>query len=135
MDSEITLTCCMFVWCSHAAGGFGQKNKSEKRMSLTRKDVLHFLYPNKVVNEEGGTGSADDEDGRDVDGSSSGGCGDDDSVGALNVDELVGNTTTAADNVAMKEIMDIILLRAMKQLGTEVRNAVVFTRVASLLDP
>lgn len=32
-------------------GGFGQKNKSEKRMSLTRKDVIQLLYPNLPFNE------------------------------------------------------------------------------------
>lgn len=42
------------------SGGFGQKNKSEKRMSLTRKDVIQLLYPNLPFDEVSAANNSDD---------------------------------------------------------------------------
>ncbi len=181
------------------SGGFSQqqpfqKNKSEKRMSLTRKDVIQLLYPNLPLDEasandhsisvdgsvKAGSGKvgngknssssrkrgkvvySSDESGseQDFEGNS-----DNDSVGELDVDTLlyesitgnastgrksmcdssdhsseedtepqcVDNTLCAVDDSAnyvdvhmshedavVKEITDSVLLRTMKQLGTEV---------------
>ena len=180
-------------------GGFGQKNKSEKRMSLTRKDVIQLLYPNLPLdkvsvnaygdynNNDSGVKASSNEMSRGKSSSSSGRRNkvvyssdesegeeelegensDGDSVGELDVDTLLyesitGNTSggrkskfagsendsdseqdtepQCVDNAlypvvdggdtvrlnsedeVVKEITDSVLLKTMKQLGTEVRG-------------
>jgi len=91
-------------------------------MSLTRKDVLHLLYPNEAEESEeeekeeqgSGGGGGDCSDNSD---------GEQDSIGDLNVDDLLGrsdSTNTTTTTLPAKGISDGVLLGAMKQLGAEV---------------
>lgn len=114
-------------------------------MSLTRKDVLHLLYPDRgeaeadEVEERGGgmfcrsgrRGRVEcEEESSSGDDADDGVAGDEDSIGDINVADLLDHPSSTSptypENTAPcsaatpKEILDPVLLNAMRQLGSQV---------------